>query len=57
MVEVDIPERTYVVLELLALAESTTPASLLDKMIFEYRTAHERELILDSARKTKRGQA
>lgn len=53
MVEIDILERTYTTLELLALAEDMTPAGLLDKIVHEYKTADERALIAQSAQKMK----
>lgn len=51
MVEIDIPESTYVMLELIALADNITPEAVIDKMVSEYRTTGERELIAESARR------
>ncbi|MCO5400745.1 hypothetical protein [Ralstonia soli] len=49
MIEIDIPEHTFAMVELLAQAENMTPAALLDWMVIEYRTADERALIAESA--------
>lgn len=51
MIEIDIPELTYVRLELIALVEGMTPVDVIDMMAREYQTKDMRELISESALK------